>query len=104
MARRLDRVERENRDLKQWGMVLILGLFLTACAGATPQESLRGLDTKSKDATCIRECTYSYSTCISNASISGGNRLVANDVIRACGGALRICSDTCPDLKSLQGR
>lgn len=59
-------------------------------------EVRKGIDIQSKDPNCIQGCTQTYSMCISNASISGGNRLVANDVIRACGGALRICSDTCP--------
>jgi len=76
--------------------VVILLIFMNGCAGATPQESLEGMDLSSKDQNCVRECTRTYSSCISNASISGGNRLVANDVIRACGGALRICSSTCP--------
>ena len=76
--------------------VVILMIFMIGCAGVTPQESLEGVDLNAKDQSCIRECTGTYSSCISNASISGGNRLVANDVIRACGGALRICSSTCP--------
>lgn len=76
--------------------VVIVIIFMAGCAGVTPQESLEGIDLNAKDQSCVRECSRTYSSCISNASMSGGNRLVANDVIRACGGALRICSSTCP--------
>ena len=69
---------------------------LLACAGVTPQESLAGFDTETKAPECVRECTHAYSGCIQNASLSSGNRLIANDVIRACGGALRLCASTCP--------
>jgi hypothetical protein len=74
--------------------VVIVIIFMAGCAGVTPQESLEGIDLNAKDQSCVRECSRTYSSCISN--VSGVNRLVANDVIRACGGALRICSSTCP--------
>jgi hypothetical protein len=54
---------------------VILLIFMVGCAGVTPQESLEGIDVSSKDQNCVRECTRTYSSCISNASISGGNRL-----------------------------
>ena len=75
----------------------ILALIHFSCAGATPQDSLEGINTETKDQTCVRECSNTYSQCIQRASDSDGNRLVANDVLRACGGALRICVSTCPD-------
>jgi len=80
--------------MKIW--VLFLFILIGGCAGVTPQQSLEGFDVQSRDSKCIRECSQTYSMCIANASASGGNRLVANDVIRACGGALRICAGTCP--------
>ncbi|GJM17092.1 MAG: hypothetical protein DHS20C13_24190 [Thermodesulfobacteriota bacterium] len=82
-------------------LIIIVGLAVIhfSCAGATPQDSLEGIDTKSKDQVCVRECSNTYSVCIQRASDSDGNRLVANDVLRACGGALNICVSTCPDIQ-----
>jgi len=57
------------------------------------------MDLGSKNQECVRSCSNTYSDCIKNASTSGGNRLAANDVIRACGGAFRICVSTCPERK-----
>lgn len=78
--------------------VAVVGLIfvLTACSGVTPQDSLQGVDLAAKDQTCTRTCSTTYSACIQNAGATSGNRLVANDVLRACGGALRICVDSCP--------
>jgi len=74
---------------------LVVAMLLIGCAGATPQESLEGVDLSRKNQKCVQGCSTTYSACIQNAGISTGNRLIANDVIRACGGALRICVDTC---------
>lgn len=76
-------------------LILLSALALAACAGATPQQSVQTSDLANKDAACVRECTSSYSACIQRAG-NTQNRLVANDILRACGGALKICSDTCP--------
>jgi hypothetical protein len=78
--------------------LMMLGLLclLAGCAGVTPQDSLQGLDLSSKDQVCARNCSTTYSSCVQNAGLTSGNRLVANDVLRACGGSLRICIDTCP--------
>lgn len=77
---------------------VVLALLLSACAGATPQESVESVDLKSKEPACVRECSTTYSDCVSRAGITY-NRLVANDILRACGGALKICADTCPPIK-----
>jgi len=79
-------------------LMLLSALALTACAGATPQESVQSADLAKKDSACVRECTSTYSSCIQRAG-NTQNRLVANDILRACGGALKLCSDTCPPAK-----
>lgn len=76
----------------------VLAPLLSACAGATPQQSVETVDLKSKEPVCVRECSTTYSACIQRAGITD-NRLVANDILRACGGALKICADTCPPIK-----
>jgi len=77
---------------------VVLALLLSACAGATPQQSLEAVDLKNKEPACVRECSTTYSACIQRAGITD-NRLIANDILRACGGALKICADTCPPIK-----
>jgi len=86
--------------LKMWVVAVGILIVLVGCRGVTPQQSLEGLDVSSKAPGCVRECTQTYSGCIQNSSMSGGNRLIANDLIRACGGALRLCCDTCPNRQS----
>lgn len=76
-------------------LMLMSALALAGCAGATPQESVQTSDLEKKDPACVRECTSTYSSCVQRAG-NTQNRLVANDILRACGGALKICSDTCP--------
>ena len=83
--------------MKKLLILATLALVHFSCAGATPQDSLEGMNVDTKDQVCVRECSNTYSECIQRASDSGGNRLVANDILRACGGALRICASTCPD-------
>lgn len=76
----------------------VLALLLSACAGATPQQSVEGLDLSKKEPSCVRGCSTTYSACIQKAGITD-NRLIANDILRACGGALKICADTCPPIQ-----
>ena len=80
--------------------VVLIGLvvLLSACAGATPQQSVETVDLSKKEPACVRECSTTYSACIQRAGFTT-NRLVANDILRACGGALKICADTCPSIK-----
>jgi hypothetical protein len=75
--------------------IFMLTILLAACAGATPQESVESVNLAGKDPSCVRGCTATYSSCIQNAGTTE-NRLVANDILRACGGALKICAGTCP--------
>jgi len=46
---------------------------------------------------CIRECSQTYSLCISNSSASNENRAVAEQVMQACGDSLNACTEHCPD-------
>lgn len=78
--------------------MMLSAVVLAACAGATPQEGVQSADLAKKDSACFRECTSTYSSCIQRAG-NTQNRLVANDILRACGGALKMCSDTCPAAK-----
>lgn len=79
-------------------LIGVLALLLSACAGATPQQSVETVDLSKKEPACVRECSTTYSACIQRAGFTD-NRLVANDILRACGGALKICADTCPLIK-----
>ncbi len=94
----VQKVEVKMRPYYRW-KALVFFLFIFGCAGATPQESLEGIDLSTKEQKCVQGCSNTYSSCIQNAAMSGGNRLVANDIIRACGGALKICVNTCEPKK-----
>ena len=78
--------------------ILFVALLLIGCAGGpTPQQSLEGLDTASRDPKCIRGCTETYSSCVADTSVAAAvNWMMAKNLREACGGALRICAETCP--------
>lgn len=78
--------------------VSLLALSLSGCAGVVPQQSLGATDLSKKEPACVRECSTTYSACIQRAGTTD-NRRIANDILRACGGALKICADTCPLIK-----
>lgn len=75
--------------------LLILAAFLvgvaSGCAQPKPNLQLAG-----KQQACVRECSHAYSACVPGASQSGGNRLIAGDVIAACNSAFEVCTAACP--------
>jgi len=63
-------------------------LFLGGCA-----YSIQDIDISKKDQACARQCTTSYSSCV-----SGGNQIgFKTETLRACREGYSACIQTCPD-------
>ena len=62
-----------------------LAIALSACSSYR----IDGIDVTHKEPTCARECTATYSSCVSE----GGNK---PEILRACRDAYSACVSTCP--------
>jgi hypothetical protein len=74
---------------------LLAGLCaLLGCLSSPAQDPLQEIDVSSKEPSCVRDCSRSYSVCIGDASEwkQGGG----SDVPRGCARALQTCADACP--------
>lgn len=66
--------------------LIIMAILLAGCVG------LSEIDTANKDPKCVRQCTGDYSRCVG----------IARDIIGQsnCGGALKMCTNTCTTVSS----
>lgn len=69
-------------------------LMLAGCASQAAREP-DAFDAASREPKCARECLASNSACLSAPRYTD-NRLIANDLIRACNATARQCLSTCP--------
>jgi len=66
---------------------LVVVILLSGCA-----YSIRNIDVSNKSSECVRECTKSYSSCV-----SAGNQVgFKTETLRACKEAYEVCIETCP--------
>ena len=66
-------------------LVILFGLI--GCA-----YSIKDIDVSNSDPNCVRECSNTYSSCV-----SGGNQVGAKtETLRACREAYSVCVSTCP--------
>ena len=69
---------------------LLVVTFLSGCA-----YSISDIDVSNVDPACVRECSKTYSECV-----SGGNQVgFKTETLRACKEGYEVCIKTCPDRK-----
>lgn len=72
-----------------------LVVLLAGCASNPYPEGPATFDAGSREPLCARQCTESYSVCVSGAR-GTDNRVQANDILRTCQANTRQCLQTCP--------
>jgi len=66
---------------------LSLSLLISACA-----YSIADIDVSKSEPTCVRQCSTTYSACV-----SGGNQVgFKTETLRACQESYKVCIQTCP--------
>ncbi len=70
------------------GVILIAIISLSGCA-----YSIADIDTSNVDQDCARECTKTYSECVSSGNQVG----FKTETLRACKEAYEACLKTCPE-------
>jgi hypothetical protein len=85
------RKQARGRSLNRGAILAAAVCLIAGCA----REPLPPMDLESRDQVCARSCLNAQSNCISQAGFTT-NRLVANDVLRACRVTAGRCVDTCP--------
>jgi len=67
--------------------ISIFTILLTGCA-----YSIKEVDVSKAEPSCVRECSISYSPCVSQ-----GNQIGSKfETLRACKDSFEICVNTCP--------
>ena len=68
-------------------LILFFSLILVGCAYI-----IKEVDVSGAESSCVRECTKSYSSCVSEGNQVG----FKTETLRACKEAYEICVSTCP--------
>ena len=68
-------------------LLLLTTLFLTSCA-----YSISDIDISKSEPTCVRQCSTTYSSCVSQGNQIG----FKTETLRACRESYAICIKTCP--------
>ena len=66
---------------------LIATVFVIGCA-----YSITDIDVSKSEPTCVRQCSTSYSSCVSQGNQIG----FKTETLRACREAYAVCIQTCP--------
>ena len=73
--------------MKKLALLMFVLVVLSGCA-----YSIADIDVSNSEPTCVRECSNTYSSCV-----SGGNQVGAKtETLRACREAYSVCVNTCP--------
>ena len=73
-------------------MKLLLSLSITLMFLAGCAYSIKDIDVSKVESTCARQCTATYSSCV-----SGGNQVgFKTETLRACKEGYEACIKTCP--------
>ena len=68
-------------------LIALCAVLLAGCA-----YSIKDIDTSKVEPTCARQCTTTYSSCV-----SGGNQVgFKTETLRACREGYTACVNTCP--------
>lgn len=68
-------------------VVLFMSVSFTGCA-----YSISDIDVSNSEPSCVRECTQTYSSCV-----SAGNQIgFKTETLRACRESYSVCVRTCP--------
>ena len=73
--------------MKKASVFLCVSLCLCGCA-----YSISDVDISGREPGCIRECSQSYSTCISQGNQIG----FKTETLKACRDSYVVCTNTCP--------
>ncbi len=68
-------------------VTLLSIIFLSGCA-----YSIKDIDVSNLESSCVRECSKSYSSCVSQGNQVG----FKTETLRACQESYIICTNTCP--------
>jgi len=73
--------------MKSIYVICLMPIILAGCA-----YSISDIDVSNFDPSCVRECSSTYSSCV-----SGGPQIGAKtETLRACREAYNVCVNTCP--------
>lgn len=68
-------------------LVLVAVVALSACS-----YSIKDVNVNGKEPACVRQCSGSYSSCVSQGPSVG----FQTETLRACRDAYEVCTSTCP--------
>jgi hypothetical protein len=73
--------------------MMIRIVFLAACAVLPAcSYSIKDVDVSGKEPACVRQCSTSYSSCVSQGPSVG----FKTETLRACREGYEVCVSTCP--------
>lgn len=78
------------KGIRRMRVILILGasfIWLLGCA-----YSIKDIDVSGLEKSCVRECSMSYSSCVSQGNQVG----FKTETLRACQESYVICTNACP--------
>lgn len=73
--------------LKKYFIFFSFPIFLLGCA-----YSITDIDVSKSEPTCVRQCSTSYSSCVSQGNQIG----FKTETLRACRESYAVCVQTCP--------
>jgi hypothetical protein len=71
---------------------IVFLVSITLVAGCA--YSIKDVDVSDLDPTCVRECSTSYSSCVSQGNQVG----FKTETLRACQDSYVVCTNTCPPI------
>jgi len=73
-------------------MKIYISLFLNALLISGCAYSITDIDVSKSEPTCVRQCSASYSSCVSQGNQIG----FKTETLRACRESYAVCVQTCP--------
>lgn len=73
--------------MRQIAVMAAMAALLAGCS-----YSIKDVDVSGKDPTCVRQCSTSYSSCVSQGPSVG----FKTETLRACRDGYEVCVSTCP--------
>jgi hypothetical protein len=68
-------------------IILAINVVASGCA-----YSIKDIDVSDLEPSCVRECSTSYSSCVSQGNQVG----FKTETLRACRESYQVCTNTCP--------
>ena len=79
---------RRNK-MKKLIFLLVMAIFVSGCV---TRANIKDIDVSKVESNCARECTKSYSQCISRGSFN----VYSSTLFEACKESYQVCIETCP--------